>query len=113
MTQYLVAIHRPNDYDPLSAEDAAMSRDIDVLNDEMVAAGIRVFVGGLQPISEAKSLRLQDDGEVSISDGLYLNTAEHIGGFWVLEVASLEEALIWGKKAAIACRASVEVRPFH
>jgi hypothetical protein len=113
MTQYLVAIHRPNDYDPFTAEDAAMSRDIDVLNEEMVAAGIRVFVGGLQPISKAKSLRRHANGEVLISDGLYLETAEHVGGFWVLDVASLEEALIWGKKAAIACRASVEVRPFH
>jgi hypothetical protein len=46
MTQYLVAIHHPDDYDP-SAEDEAMSRDIDVLNDEMVAAGVRTFVGGL------------------------------------------------------------------
>jgi hypothetical protein len=44
MTQYLVAIHHPDDYDP-SAEDEAMSRDIDALNDEMVAAGVRIFVG--------------------------------------------------------------------
>jgi hypothetical protein len=37
MTQYLVAIHHPDDYDP-SAEDEAMSRDIDALNDELVAS---------------------------------------------------------------------------
>jgi hypothetical protein len=42
MTQYLVAIHHPDDYDP-SAEDEAMSRDIDALNDEMVAAGVQDF----------------------------------------------------------------------
>ena len=46
MTQYLVAIHRPDDYDP-SVETEAMSRDIDALNDEMVAAGVGTFVGGL------------------------------------------------------------------
>ena len=46
MTQYLVAIHHPNDYDP-SVETEAMSRDIDALNDEMVAAGVGTFVGGL------------------------------------------------------------------
>jgi hypothetical protein len=56
MTQYLVAIHHPDDYDP-SAEDEAMSRDIDALNDEMVAAGVRIFVGGLSPASSARSLR--------------------------------------------------------
>ncbi|PPD56281.1 MAG: hypothetical protein CTY10_05010 [Methylotenera sp.] len=113
MAKYLVAIHRYNDYDPLTSEDEAMSQDIDTLNDEMVTAGLIIFVGGLRPISSAKSLRLQNNGEVLVSDGLYLNTTEHVGGFWVLEVVNLEEALAWARKAAIACRASVEVRPFH
>lgn len=45
--QYVVAIHRPDNYDPAVSEDEAMSREIDALNDEMIAAGIRVFVGGL------------------------------------------------------------------
>lgn len=112
-TQYLVAIHRLNDYDPAVAEDEAMGRGIDALNDEMVAAGIRVFVGGLRPIADAKSLRRQPNEDVLMADGPYLKTSEHVGGFWVLEVATLEEALEWGRKAAVACRASVEVRPFH
>lgn len=110
--RYLVAIHHPYDYDP-STEDEAMSRDIDALNDEMIAAGIRIFVGGLQPASRAKSLRLQSNGEVLMTDGPYLETKELVGGFWVLEAADLDEALAWGRKAAIACRAPVEVRPFH
>jgi hypothetical protein len=42
-----------------------------------------------------------------------METKEHIGGFWVLEAADLSAALAWGRKAAIACRAPVEVRPFH
>ena len=89
-----------------------MSRDIDALNDEMMAAGIRIFVGGLSPVRSAKSLRAQPDGKVLITDGPYLETKEHIGGFWVLEAADLDEALAWGRKAAVACRAPVEVRPF-
>jgi hypothetical protein len=46
MTQFLVAIHHPDDYD-LSPEDEVMSRDIDALNDEMKTARVRIFVGGL------------------------------------------------------------------
>ncbi len=111
MTQYLVAIHHPDNYDP-STEGEAMSRDIDTLNEEMVAAGVRVFVGGLTAASEARSLRAQPDGKVLITDGPYLETKEHIGGFWVLEAANLDDALAWGRKAVIACRAPVEVRPF-
>jgi len=110
--KYLVAIHHPDDYDG-SLEDEAMHRDIDALNDEMVAAGVRVFVGGLHPASSAKSLRAQPDGRVGITDGPYLPTKEHVGGFWVLEAADLAEALEWGRKAVVACRAPVEVRPFH
>jgi hypothetical protein len=113
MTQYLVAIHHPDDYDPAVAEDEAMRRDITALNDEMKAAGVRVFVGGLQPAARAKSLRIKTGGKVFVTDGPYMETKEHIGGFWVLEAANLDEALEWGRKAAIACRAPVEVRPFH
>ncbi len=111
MTRYLIAIHLPDDYDP-SLEDEATNRDIDALNDEMKAAGVRVFVGGLRPASSAKSLRAQPDGKVLITDGPYLETKEHVGGFWVLEATDLDEALAWGRKAAVACRAPVEVRPF-
>ena len=113
MNKYLVAIHHPDNYDPTVSEDEAMDRDIDALNDEMKAAGIRVFVGGLHPASNAKSLRRQPDGKVLITDGPYLETKEHVCGFWVLEAADLYEALTWGRKAAVACRAPVEVRPFH
>jgi hypothetical protein len=111
MPQYLVAIHHPDGYDG-SLESDAMARDIDVLNEEMAAAGAVVFVGGLTPVREAKSLRAQPDGKVLATDGPYLETKEHIGGFWVLEVADLGEALEWGRKAVVACRAPVEVRAF-
>jgi hypothetical protein len=111
MTQYLVAIHRPEDYDP-STESEAMGREIDELNQEMAVAGATVFVGGLGPPSSARSLRREPDGRMLITDGPYLESKEHIGGFWVLEATTLDEALEWGRKAAIACRASVEVRPF-
>lgn len=111
MAQYLVAIHHPDDYDA-SLEDEAMHRDIDVLNDEMTAAGVRIFVGGLHPARAATSLRARPDGQVLATAGPYLDTKEHVGGFWVLEAASLAEALAWGRKAVIACRAPVEVREF-
>ncbi len=112
MTQYLVAIHHPDDYDP-SLEGQAMVDDIRALNREMVAAGIRVFVGGLEPARRAKSLFVDGNGEIVVTDGPYIESKEHVGGFWVLDLASEEEALEWSNKAAIACRAPVEVRAFN
>jgi hypothetical protein len=111
MPQYLVAIHRPDNYDP-STEGEAMRREISSLNKEMIAAGVRIFAGGLSPACNATSLRTQPGGEVLLTDGPYLETKEHVGGFWILETADLYEVLAWGRKAAKACRAPVEVRAF-
>ncbi len=111
MTQYLVAIHLPDDFDPAS-ETQDTRDDIAALNREMVAAGIRVFVGGLQPVKTAKSMRVKA-GKLVVTDGPFIETKEHVGGFWVLECTTEEEALEWGSRAAVACRAPVEVRPFY
>jgi hypothetical protein len=111
MTQYLVAIHLPDDFDA-SSVDKGMDRDIDVLNEEMEAKGVRLFAGGLRPAREAKSLRAQPDGKVLVTDGPFLETKEHVGGFWILEAADMDEALAWARKGAVAGRASCDVRAF-
>lgn len=113
MSQYLVAIHLPDDFDPTAAEHAAMGRDIDVLNEEIVAAGGRISVDSSILGCEAKSLRAQPGDRELASDGPDLEAAEPLGGFWILEVAGLDEALEWGRKGVIACRASVAVHPIE
>ena len=79
-----------------------------------VVVDTEVAIGALFDDIEAGGQRAcaQQDGKVLVTDGPYLETKEHIGGFWVLDVASLDDALEWGRRAAIACRAPVEVRPF-
>ncbi len=111
MPQYLVAIHHPDDFDPSLVSEATI-RDIDVLNEEMEAAGVRMFAGGLAAASIAKSLRAQPNGKVLVTDGPCLETKEHVGGFWLLKAANLDDALAWRRKAVLACRAPVEVRAF-
>jgi hypothetical protein len=111
MPQYLVAVHHPDNFDA-STESEETRRDISALNREMIAAGVRLFAGGLQSETKAKSLRAQSNGQVLITDGPYIEAKEHVGGFWILEVASLDEALAWGRKAVVACRTPVEVRAF-
>lgn len=112
MTKYLVAIYHPDDYDP-TVETEAMLEEIHALNREMIAAGARIFAGGLSSAKSAKSLRGQRGDKVQVTDGPYTETKEHIGGFWILEAANLDEALAWGRKAAVACRAPVEIRQFN
>lgn len=112
MPHYLVAIHLPDDYDP-ATQDPTERDDISALNVEMVDAGVRKFVGGLQPVRTAATIRRKPDGTLATIDGPFAEAKEHIGGFWVLDLPDMETALAWGRKAAIACRAPVEVRPFY
>ena len=106
MPQYLVSGYLPDNYDP-SVESEATIEAIHALNREMIAAGVRKFACGLGP---ARTLRAQPDGEVLITDGPYLEAKEHVGGFWILETADLDDAMAWARKGAKACRAGVEVR---
>ena len=111
MPHYLVANYLPDDFDPSTVTEA-MIEEIHALNRELIAAGVRKFACGISPAGNAKTVRKQADGSVLVTDGPYTETKEHMGGFWILEAAGLDEALEWGRKAVIACRAPVEVRPF-
>jgi hypothetical protein len=114
MTQYMLSVMgNEADIDNIPADVVEqMYKDVDVVNDELRAAGAWVFAGGLHPTTTATVVRA-DDGEVVTTDGPYLETKEHLGGFWVIEAADLDAALDWAAKATVACRAPVEVRPFQ
>jgi hypothetical protein len=109
MPHYLVVNYMPDDFDPSTVTEA-MIEEIHALNREMIAAGVRRFACGITPPAAAKTLRRQTDGKVQVTDGPYTETKEHIGGFWILEVANMDEALAWAKRGAIACDVPGEVR---
>jgi hypothetical protein len=109
MPQYLVASYLPDDFDPSSVTEA-MVEEIHAVNRELIAAGVRKFASGISPAGSAKTLRRQPNGKVLVTDGPYTETKEHLGGFWILECADMDEALAWARKGAISCDAVGEVR---
>lgn len=109
MPQYLLANYLPDDFDPSTMSEATV-RAINDLNDELEAAGARLMACGLSPAAQAKSVRGQANGQPLITDGPYLEAKEHIGGFWILEAADMEEALAWARKAAFEPGSRGEVR---
>jgi len=109
MPQYLLASYLPDDFDPSSMTEADVEA-IHALNREIAAAGAERFACGLSPASSAKSLRKQTNGKVSVTDGPYIETREHIGGLMILEAANIEEALAWARKGLVVGGAAVEVR---
>src|SRR5215468_3697631 len=109
MPQYLVANYLADDFDPVH-RNRSMIEEIHALNRELIAAGMRKFACGISPANNAKTVRKQPDGSVLVTDGPYIETKEHIGGFWILEAADMAEALEWARKGAISCDAVGEVR---
>lgn len=109
MPQYLMTNFLPDDFDPSTMTEATIQA-INDLNEELIAAGARLMAAGLAPASQAKALRSAPNGELVITDGPYLEAKEHVGGFWILEAADMEEALGWARKAAAAGPVKGEVR---
>ncbi|HEV2426634.1 MAG TPA: YciI family protein [Acidimicrobiales bacterium] len=113
MTQYLLNVYHAGAGPDLSPEDLKQSfADVDALNTKMMDAKAFVFAGGLHSAESATVLR-ERGGEVVVTDGPYLETKEHVGGFWIIEATDLDAALAWARQATVACRLPVEVRPFQ
>jgi hypothetical protein len=111
MPQYFIAVLRPLSGDTLHV-DADMGADIDALNNEMHAVSARIFAGGLGRPTAERTERLMPSGDTDANHPLGPHAHEHLDGFWIIEAADLAEAREWGRKAARACRAAIEVRQF-
>jgi hypothetical protein len=111
MAQYLLAVHHRDGYPTTPDPEVDMGpifAAVDRFNTRLEEAGALVFAGGLVPPSEAKVA----DGS-TVTDGPFSEAKEVLGGFWVIEAASMEEALALGKEASVACANPVEVRAFQ
>ncbi len=93
-------------------ESQAQYQEYMAFTKDIVDRGIHKAGEALQPIATATTVRVRD-GETLTTDGPFAETKEQLGGFWVIEAPDLDAALAWAAKAAGACRAPVEVRPFQ
>ena len=84
---------------------------IDVFNDRLQAEGYWVFAGGLNAPSTATVIDNRD-GAAMVSDGPFVETKEHVAGFWIIEAPDLDVALKLAADGSKACNRKIEVRPF-
>ena len=84
--------------------------------DEMEAAGVHVFSGGLEeedgPVYSADPTNTLTGGEVLVTDGPFVETKEFLGGFAIVDVPDDETATYWAARIAEACGWPHEVRRF-
>jgi len=83
-------------------------------NEELVKAGIMLAGDGLKPSSAGARVHFDGAGR-TVTDGPFVETKELIAGFWIWQVASLQEAIDWVKKCPnpMPGASDIEIRPLY
>jgi hypothetical protein len=108
MAQYLMSVLFDDTDGLATAEEMAA---IDGFNEQLQADGHWVFAGGLASPSTATVVDGRDREPV-FTDGPYLESKEHVAGFWIIEAPHLDVALRLAAGGSRACNRRVELRPF-
>ena len=106
--QYLIGVIDDQTGSP-TANGSEMA-DIDAFNERLQAEGHWVFAGGLGAPSTATVIDNRT-GEAVFTDGPFVESKEHLGGFWIIAAPDLDVALKLAAEGSKACNRKVEVRP--
>jgi len=115
MTQYLLSVHSVEGEvrEPMSNEEMQQShKQVGMLEAEMKSAGAWVFGGRLHEPDTATVVRMSN-GAALTTDGPFMESKEHLGGFYIIEVEHLDAALAWASKVTACVMQPIEVRPFY
>jgi hypothetical protein len=93
------------------AKQQAMSAEWFDYTNELRAAGVSQQGDALQPVATATSVRENGSGEPLVTDGPFAETKEQLGGFYMLDVADLDEAIKWASKCPGVRTGTIELRP--
>lgn len=95
------------EFDP--AELEAVMAAVDKFNSDLKEAGAFVTAGGLQPPSTAITVDASGD-EPKRTPGPFVEAAEYVGGFWIIDAPDEEKALTWAEQVSAALGSRIEVR---
>jgi hypothetical protein len=109
--QYLVLIYTEEPAEaPDPAQMGAVMEEYNAYTQMLRDTGKYVAGEALQPTATATTVRIRD-GQTLTTDGPFAETKEALGGFYLIECASKQEALDWAKKNPLSADSVVEVRP--
>jgi hypothetical protein len=89
--------------------DPAVFEEMAAFNTAMVDAGVLLTGEGLAPSDQGAVVAFEADG-ATVADGPFTEAKELIGGFWILQVASREEAVGWARRAPFRGGERIQVR---
>ena len=110
--RYLLMIHtNENDYaDMTEADNGKLMAAYGDYYQALETAGVHRGSNRLQPVATATTVRVRD-GETLTSDGPFAETKEQLGGYYMIDVDNLDDAIAWAAKIPCATQGSIEVRP--
>jgi hypothetical protein len=110
--QYLLLIYGDqNGWESMSEEERGqVFQAYGTFTQELEDSGSMVGGNALQPTDTATTVRVRND-ETLTTDGPFAETKEQLGGYYLVDVNSIDEALEWASKIPGARHGSVEVRP--
>jgi hypothetical protein len=110
--KYMLLIYNDPAREPAygTPEFQAMMGGFFALNERMKADGVLRGGEGLQGVETATSVRVKG-GKVETMDGPFAETKEHLGGYYIIETANLDEALKYAADIPSAGFGTIEVRP--
>jgi hypothetical protein len=116
MSQYMLSVHaeaggESHEQSMTPEEMHAFMERIVALEAEMKASGTFAFTGRLHDADAATVVR-PTDGGIVMTDGPFVESKEHIAGFYIINAEDLDAALAWARKVVNAINAPIEVRPF-
>jgi hypothetical protein len=90
--------------------DEKILTEMGKFNEELVKAGVLLSGEGLQPSSKGARIRFPAGGKPSVSDGPFSESKEIVGGFWMIQVKSKQEAIEWMKRCPTVGGEMIELR---
>jgi hypothetical protein len=94
---------------PLPEPTPQLFEEMGKFMEEATKAGALVAAGGVGPLDSASKVSY-DGTDFTVLDGPFTEAKELVGGFWILEVASREEAVTWARRAPLGAGSILEVR---
>lgn len=112
MMRYMLLIHASEQEEAAMAPEAMgeMMAEYGRFSEALAESGAMVGGDRLRPTTEATTLRIRD-GKDHLLDGPFAETKEQFGGYYMIDVENLDQAIEWAKRIPSAKMGSVEIRP--
>ncbi len=112
--QYLLLIYEAEELweSKSEAEKGEVLKHFFALNDRLAADGVEFSANPLMPVATAVSVRVRG-GDRNVSDGPFAETKEQLAGYYLIDVASLDQAVEYAAMIPLAQTGTIEVRPIE